>query len=418
MLGLGKEHQPEGRRAGGDHGGSSRTAARPRGRHVRLDDAITYFLGQWPAEGPGRGTIETYSRQLKWLSQFATERRKPMLADLTPDLLRAAMASKFANKSGSRTFKGGEASAQSLAFAARRMAKWLRAQGVPVADLAIVKPRRPPERVQPRLQLHEFDALEQAILRRLVDFNRHVPRASVARDLALIHLLAETGLRASEVVGMDVGSVDFDVGAVMVIRRGIGKSRKERALSIVDPDDLYRGAALRLLAEWIEIRASIRKANEHRSLWTSMKGNPFTTGELRRVLRKICQAAGLPENRPPHAFRRMNFTESYRANPAAIRVLADRMGWSPRNDQMISIYTRGATIDLARTTPVPSIVGRWRNDSPNVLITNRASKPILGRGVGPPSGARVNGPALPNLGGRDRAQTASQAPRRRPTPLS
>lgn len=406
------EHTQEGEPERGPRRGA-RIPARPRGRNVRLDDAITYFLGQWPAEGATRATVRTYGSQLKWLAAFAASRGQGLLADLTPDLLRAAMVAKMADRS-TPTSKGGEAAANSLAFAARCLATWLRNQGVPVADLKVVRPRRPPERVQPRLWPHEFEALESAILRRLVDARVRNARAMVARDLALIYMLAESGLRASEVCAMTVHDVDFERGAVLVLR---GKGSKQRALSIVglpDDDDPWR--PLRLLGEWLEIRSSVRNTDEHLFLWTSMSGRPLTQDQLREVLRRTCRDAGLPENRPPHAFRRMNFTEAYKANPAAIRVIADRMGWSPKSVSMISIYTRGAEIDLARTTPMGSVTGRWRRaPDPKVPVTPPGYRPILLHGADPPGGM-TNGRAAQPLTQRRATPTASQIRRSGPAP--
>lgn len=326
---------------------------------MRLDDAVTYFLGEWPAEGPSRDTVRGYTSQLKWLVDFATKRHKVLLSDLSPDLLRAAMVAKQAG-STSPLYKGGEGSARTLASAARRMARWLLAQGVPVADLTAVKSPRLPERIQPRLRQDEFRAIETAILQRLISASRRVPRLAIARDLALVYMLADTGLRASEVCAMDIRSVDFETGSVIVNR---GKGKKPRALSIVDPDSSSGGVTLRLLTEWVEARHGVRGAMRNTRLWVSMKGTPLSREELRRVLARICQDAGLDSNRPPHAFRRASFTEGYLASPSSIRVLAARMGWSPKSHHMIDTYTRGAEIELARTTPVASLGARW-HESP------------------------------------------------------
>ena len=86
--------------------------------------------------------------------------------------------------------------------------------------------------------------------------------------------------------------MDFDNGAIIVEH---GKGKKERALSLVDSGDPSGGATLKLLADWIEVRATISLATRHNRLWTSMKGNPLSTNELRRILTRICAEAGLSE---------------------------------------------------------------------------------------------------------------------------
>jgi integrase/recombinase XerC len=340
---------------------------------VRLDDAVTYFLGQWPIESTSAATVRTYSAQLKWLVAYAVRIDKPLLGDLSPELLRTAMQAKM--HKGRRTpdpgFKGGEAAAKSMVMAARCMARWLLAQGVPVADLEAVRPRRPPERIQVRVRPKEFEAIEQAILRRIVSVEGRAPELSMARDLALIHLLGDTGLRTSEVCAMKVSSVDFDQGAVIVD----GKGSKQRALSIIDAGNPKGGLTLKLVANWIEVRATLRGTERHTMLWTSMRGRPLSPAMLRdMVLARLCRDAGLEGNRPPHSFRRMSFTEAYQSDPHLIEILAQRMGWSAKSRNMIDVYTRGAKVDLARMTPIPSVTGRW--GQPKVPVSNRTPRPI------------------------------------------
>jgi site-specific recombinase XerD len=345
---------------------------------VRLDDAVTYFLGEWPAEGPTVDTWRSYAGQLKWLVGFTHARGQTQLADCTADVLRAAMQQKMNPRNHSLAFKGGESGAKALLAATRCCFRWLATQKVPVPDISAVRPPRVPERIQPRLWPHEFKAIENTILHRLVSSSRRLPRLAIARDLALVYMLGDTGLRANEVCGMTLSSIDFDAGCVLVMR---GKGKKQRALSIVDPEDPAGGATLRLLADWVELRASVQGASRHTMLWVSMRGNPLSRDELRKVLGRICIDAGLASNRPPHTFRRANFTEAYRADPSSMAVLSARMGWSDQSHHMAAVYTRGAELELARTTPVPSLSARWRGES-KVPVPRQWPTPMIDRDVG------------------------------------
>jgi integrase/recombinase XerD len=331
-----------------------------RRRRVRLDDAITWFLASWAYEGPhvpSAATVRTYRQQLRWLSGFAIERGKRYVSDLDTELLRSAFQAQLSQTEGrAHNFKGGETSAGSLAAAARSLARWLLAQGLPVADLSTIKAPRAPERIQPRLKPDEFRRLEATVLHQLVDSVRRAPRISVARDLALLYLLADTGLRASEVVSMTISDVNFETGRLTVRR---GKGNKQRALSIVDPSHPRGGETIHLLAEWLRVREGIRGTEAHDRLWVSLHGHPLGDGELRRVLGRLCSDAGLDSNRPPHTFRRASFTERYRAEPAAVRVLAARMGWSDKSHHMVNVYTRGAELELAAEQELPSMASLW-----------------------------------------------------------
>lgn len=386
--------------------GSTRSPVRPGSRRVRLDDAATYFLTAWPAEVPSMDTVRAYTGQLKWLVAFAHSRGKTALSDLTPDLLRSAMAAKMDPKNHSPSFKGGESSANMLLAATRRMVQWLKKQGVAVtSDLKTVTAPRPPERIQVRVREDEFQAIETSILRRLVSSSHHVPRLAIARDLALIYLLADTGLRAAEICGMAIKDVDFSTGSVLVYR---GKGRKQRALSVIDPDDPSGGVTLKLLADWIDMRPDVRGAARNTKLWVSMKGNPLNRESLRRILLNICTQAGVDGNRPPHTFRRASFTERYLESPNSIRVLASRMGWSDKSHHMIDVYTRGANVDLARITPVASLSARWRGPT-KVLPAGRPLRPIVQEDVG--LRGRANGRPSPTVAGKTRERPLSNAPK-------
>lgn len=384
---------------------------------MRLDNAVSVFLSEWPAEGVAAGTLRSYSQALAWFVGFATERGKIALADaLTPSIVRAAIRSKMASTSTvdrASNYKGGEAAGAQLAYATRKLARWLLDQGVPVENLESVKAPKVPERIQPRLRPDEFHAMESAVLHRLLSNGKRVPHLAVSRDLALLNLLGETGLRAEEVCRMEVGHIDLEHGWVAIRR---GKGGKERILSIVGTDDdTDPDRVARLLEDWLSARSAISAAKTHQRVWTSTRGTPLTPDELRKVLARICIEAGMASNRPPHTFRRYVFTEHYRERPGSLRRLAARMGWSERSHKMISTYTRGVELELARE-PLPLLSLRRQTDGPKVRPHALAFPAVTSRGVGPPSGAKVSGPALPNLGGRDRTRAASQAPQRRPAP--
>ena len=50
---------------------------------------------------------------------------------------------------------------------------------------------------------------------------------TVVRDLCLLTLLLGTGIRVSECVGLNIEDVDFDNGAIRIIRKGGNEARKE-----------------------------------------------------------------------------------------------------------------------------------------------------------------------------------------------
>lgn len=327
---------------------------------LRLDAALTWFLDSWPYEGPRRpspNTVRTYGADLRWLVDFAQRRGVQTLDGLTPDLLRLALKACYSvTTSRARNYKGGEAKAHNLVYALRTFVRWLRHQHVAVADFSAIKAPRVPERIQPRLRPEEFQALERATLERLLQLPTAEARFVVARDLALLYLLSDVGLRAAEVCGMRTRDLDLAAGGVFVRQ---GKGNKQRGVSIADASDAQGGQTMRRLAEWLQVRAELPRCQLHDHLWVSTRGNPLNPQQLRYVLKMMCERAGLDGNRPPHAFRRASFTERYQHDPGSLDVLTARMGWSPNSRGLIATYTRGANLDFAATRALPSLAAQW-----------------------------------------------------------
>lgn len=97
------------------------------------------------------------------------------------------------------------------------------------------------------------------------------------RDHALLLLAVQTGLRASELVGLRCGDVTLGSGAHI---RCIGKGRKERATPL-------RRETAKVLAVWISDRP-----DENRPLFPSIRGERLSRDALEHLVRKHCLTAG------------------------------------------------------------------------------------------------------------------------------
>ena len=96
------------------------------------------------------------------------------------------------------------------------------------------------------------------------------------RDHALLLLAVQTGLRASELVGLRRGDVVLGAGAHI---RCMGKGRKERATPL-------RRETAKLLAAWIG-----NDKDESRPLFPSMRGERLSRDALEHLVRKHCLTA-------------------------------------------------------------------------------------------------------------------------------
>lgn len=111
------------------------------------------------------------------------------------------------------------------------------------------------------------------------------------RDLAIIHILLDTGLRANELLRLNVGDIDFDTGSVQIHK---AKSRKGRVVFI--------SARTRRL-----VRAYLRKRETNGSapLILTNTGDPrrLSYDGLRAMVASRAKQAGV-DPPPLHAFRR------------------------------------------------------------------------------------------------------------------
>ena len=139
------------------------------------------------------------------------------------------------------------------------------------------------------------------------------------RERALFELLYATGLRVSEVAGLDVD--DLDLAARMV--RARGKGSKERIVPFGEEAE----DALRC---WLPVRSALRARTISRDasgepLFVNSRGGRLTTRSMARALKRRLRAAGLPEEISPHALRHTFATHLLQAG-ADLRAIQELLG--------------------------------------------------------------------------------------------
>ena len=132
------------------------------------------------------------------------------------------------------------------------------------------------------------------------------------RDRAILELLYATGLRASELTGLDNDSIDLDQSTVRVL----GKGRKERIV----PFGSCADAAVR---DYLVIRA--KWANRSEALFVSPKGGRLSTDALRRLLVEHLGKAAINKRVTPHAIRHSFATHLLNAG-ADLRAIQELLG--------------------------------------------------------------------------------------------
>ena len=116
-------------------------------------------------------------------------------------------------------------------------------------------------------------------------------RAVALRDVALLEVLYATGVRVSELCGLDVADLDRSRRTMRVL----GKGDKERTVP-------YGAPASRALEDWLAVRGRIALAAAGGALFVGVRGRRLDPRAVRDVVHRAAALAGVPDL-GPHGLR-------------------------------------------------------------------------------------------------------------------
>lgn len=240
-----------------------------------LQRQIREFLIDREASGLSPRSLQFYADELRHLTTFLGDQAPADASQITADQLRRYFVALTERRN-----KGGVHAAYR---AIRAFIRWFEREYQPAnwqSPLRNLQVRRPQPKPLPPVPLTDIKAL-LATCRR---------RAFVGdRDYALILCLLDTGCRASEFLGLNVGDIDMQRGAVYVT----GKGNKRRVVFVGTK-------SRRELARYLRHRL---QANPGDPLWATTTGRRLSRDGLTEMLRRRSRLAGVPVRRP-HSYRR------------------------------------------------------------------------------------------------------------------
>ena len=262
-------------------------------------------------------TVRAYESDLSQFLLFLAEQTGRKRMDLVTDDFSQANIRGFL---GDRHKKGNARSSAARKLAAlRSFARYLRREGVLDGDPAslVGTPKR-----EQRLPAH----LGESEMAQLLD----IPDGSLPlgrRDRAILELFYASGLRLSELVGLDIDDVNLSSRIVRVL----GKGRKERLV----PFNRTTEAALRAwLKDWgafaVGLRDAERGARKSRTkradpLFLNYQGGRLSTRSVDRLVRKYVALCSTRFGISPHALRH-SFATHLLQRGADLRAIQELLG--------------------------------------------------------------------------------------------
>ena len=155
----------------------------------------------------------------------------------------------------------------------------------------------------------------------------------VLRDRAILELFYSSGLRLSELTGLNLDHIDFADATV----RTTGKGRKERVVPV-------GSHAINAIHGWLAVREQYLK-EDNPALFISQRGNRLAPRTVQQRLHKWSMAKGLRERVHPHMLRH-SFASHLLESSGDLRAVQELLGHA--NLSTTQIYTHLDFQHLAR----------------------------------------------------------------------
>jgi integrase/recombinase XerC len=165
----------------------------------------------------------------------------------------------------------------------------------------------------PKSQRHLPAILDEDDVRKLIEQRPETPTPATIRDRAILEILYSSGLRVSELVGLDWRDIDDEIGMLTV---RAGKGAKDRVVPIGEP-------ALDALKAWRPLLPI--PADPNAPVITNLRGTRLSTRSVEKIVAQRLIDAGVNSPITPHGIRHCFATHMLDAG-ADLRSIQEMLG--------------------------------------------------------------------------------------------
>lgn len=238
---------------------------------LNLDRVVSEFLLSRKVGGCSRSTLEYYRDELRWLVDYLASQNVHNALDITSSHIRG-----FLLAMSERRSPGGVHICHRVS---KTFLRWIASEYEPVGwknPIENIKPPKLGHEPLPPVNLDDLRKMLETCDKSLTG----------TRDRAIMLVLLDSGLRAFELLALDLEDIQDDT---VTVRRG--KGGKSRTVFIGDKTRQELNRYLR------------HRGMEAGPLWVTDERTPLSMNGLKTIVRRRAQSAGVPKP-GIHAFRR------------------------------------------------------------------------------------------------------------------
>ena len=275
---------------------------------ARLSVEAERYLDHLAVErGLSEHTLSAYRRDLRRYVAFLTRRDLHDPGAVEEATIRSFVASLSASTHGADEAPYQASSVARTLSAVRSFHRFLLREGVTDLDPAAGVP-------QPRLPRSLPRPIPLEDVRRLLEAPDEETPSGI-RDRAILELLYGSGLRISELTGLDVDDIDLEEGSVRVL----GKGGKEREVPL---GSFGREAAAAYLTRG---RPALATAGSRGAVFLNARGGRLSRQSCARILGRYVRLAGIERRVTLHTLRH-SFATHLLEGGADVRVVQELLG--------------------------------------------------------------------------------------------